>query len=102
MKEICRKLIKIIITIADKVRTVVITDKHAYQQKVKTFVKENRFTKMCNDPTDVYQKINTTAVHYIPLTWDISYASAGQDHIGCHIVKDICMHNPENINNWKL
>jgi len=68
MKEICRKLIKIIITIADKGRTVVITDKDAYQQKVKTFVKVNHFTKMCNDPTDVYQKINTTAVHYIPLT----------------------------------
>jgi len=40
MKEICRKLIKIIITIADKGRTVVITDKDAYQRKVKTFVKE--------------------------------------------------------------
>jgi hypothetical protein len=33
------------------------------------------------------------------LTWDASYASAGQDHIGSHIVKDVCIHNPENINN---
>ena len=29
----------------------------------------------------------------------MSYASAGQDHIGSYIVKDVCIHNPENINN---
>ena len=102
IKQICRKLIKIITTKADKGRTVVILDKDAYQQKVKTFVKENHFTKMYNDPTDVYKKINTIAVHYIPPTWETSYASAGQDHIGSHIVKDVCMHNTENMNNWEL
>ena len=33
------------------------------------------------------------------VTWDMSYASAGQDHIGSYIVKDVCIHNQENINN---
>ena len=31
----------------------------------------------------------------------MSYGSAGQDHIGSYIVKDVCIHNPENINNWE-
>ena len=29
----------------------------------------------------------------------MSHVSAGQDHIGSYIVKDVCIHNPENINN---
>ena len=33
------------------------------------------------------------------VTWDMSYASAGQGHIECYIVKDVCIHNLENINN---
>jgi hypothetical protein len=31
----------------------------------------------------------------------MSYASAGQDHIGSYIVKDVCVHNPKNVNNWE-
>ena len=33
------------------------------------------------------------------ITWDMSYGSAGQDHIRSYIVKDVCIHNQENINN---
>ena len=35
------------------------------------------------------------------LTGDVLYSSAGRDHIGTYIVKDVCIHNPENINNWE-
>ena len=31
----------------------------------------------------------------------MSHVSAGQDHIGSYIVKDVCIHNQENINNWE-
>ena len=34
------------------------------------------------------------------LTQAMSDASAGQIHIGSYIVKDACIHNPENKNNW--
>jgi hypothetical protein len=27
-----------------------------------------------------------------------AYATAGQDQIGSYIVKDVCIHNPENVN----
>ena len=33
------------------------------------------------------------------ITWDMSYASAGQDHIVSYVVKNVSLHNPENINN---
>jgi len=42
---------------------------------------------------------NSTTVH--TLTRDTSCASAGQDHIGSYIVKDVFIHNSENINNWE-
>jgi hypothetical protein len=42
---------------------------------------------------------NSTAVY--TLTRDTSCASAGQDHIGSYIVKDVFIHNPGNINNWE-
>jgi len=93
IRQICRKLIKIIITKADTSRTVVIIHKDAHQHKVQTFVKEKHFTEMYNDPTDVYQTINTIAVHYISLKWNTSYASAGQAHIGSNIAKDVCFIN---------
>ena len=32
----------------------------------------------------------------------MSYVSAGQDHIGSYVVKDVCIHSLENICNWKL
>ena len=35
------------------------------------------------------------------ITWDMSYVSAGQDHIRSYVVKDVCVHNPVNINNWE-
>ena len=31
----------------------------------------------------------------------MSYASAGQDHIGSYIVKDVCMYYPKNMYNWE-
>ena len=31
----------------------------------------------------------------------MSHASAGQYHNISYIVKDVCIHNPENINNWE-
>ena len=31
----------------------------------------------------------------------MSYVSAGQDPIGSYIVKDVCIHNPENMNDWE-
>jgi hypothetical protein len=34
------------------------------------------------------------------LTWDT--ASAGQDHIGSCIIKDVYVHKPENVNNRDL
>jgi hypothetical protein len=30
----------------------------------------------------------------------MSYVSAGRDHVGSCITKDVCIHNPENINIW--
>ena len=42
-------------------------------------------------------KYNRSTLYTV--TWDMSYASAGQYHIGSYIVKDVCIHNPENINN---
>ena len=35
------------------------------------------------------------------LTQDKLYASAGRDHIGSYIVKNVCIHNPENVNKWE-
>ena len=82
LKQICRKPIQenLIITKADKGRTVVIIDKDVYQQNVKTFEQENHFTKIYKDPKDV-SKISTTAVHYIP--WhQMLFTSAGRDYVG--------------------
>ena len=42
-------------------------------------------------------KYNSSTLYTV--TWDMSYVSSGQDHIGSCIVKDVCLHNPENINN---
>jgi len=35
------------------------------------------------------------------LTWDTSYASDWRDPSGPYIVTDVCLHNPENVNNRK-
>ena len=35
------------------------------------------------------------------LTLDMLHASAGQDHIGSYIVKNVCIHNPETSSNWE-
>ena len=68
------------------------------QQKVKTFVQESYFTKIYEGQTDVNQnKYNSSTLYTV--TWGMSYVSAGQGHIGSYIVKDVCVHNPENINN---
>ena len=56
MKQINRKLIKIINNKPDKFRTVIAIDTDSYQQKVKPFEQENHFTKICKDSTDFYQK----------------------------------------------
>jgi hypothetical protein len=29
------------------------------------------------------------------------FASAGRDHIGSYIVKDVCIRNPETRNSWE-
>jgi hypothetical protein len=29
------------------------------------------------------------------------FASAGGDHIGSYVVKDVCIHNPETRNSWE-
>jgi hypothetical protein len=29
------------------------------------------------------------------------YASVGRDHTGSYIAKDVCIYNPEYINNWE-
>ena len=47
----------------------------------------------------IKNKYNSSTQYTI--TWDMSYVSAGQDHIGSYIVKNVCLHNPENINNWE-
>jgi len=33
------------------------------------------------------------------LTRYMSYTASGQEHVASHIVTDVCIHNPENINN---
>jgi hypothetical protein len=33
-------------------------------------------------------------------TWDVTHASAGRDHVGSWIIKDVCIHNPEHVNIW--
>ena len=43
----------------------------------------------------IQKNYNGSALYTV--TWDMSYTSAGQDHIGSYIVKDVCIHNPENI-----
>ena len=35
------------------------------------------------------------------LTGDTSIASAGCDYVSTYIVIDVCIHNPEDINNWE-
>ena len=55
IKQINGKVIKILIIMeANKGITVVIIDKDAYQQKVKTFVQENNFIKIYKNSTGVY------------------------------------------------
>jgi hypothetical protein len=43
---------------------------------------------------------NKLALQYT-LTQDASYASHGQDPVGSYFVTDFCIHNPDDINNWK-
>jgi len=31
----------------------------------------------------------------------VSYASPGHDQVETYIIPDVCIHNPENINNWE-
>jgi hypothetical protein len=35
------------------------------------------------------------------MTCNTLYASAGRDHIGSYIVRDVRKNNPENINKWE-
>jgi hypothetical protein len=34
------------------------------------------------------------------MTWDTSHPLVGWDHIWSYIVKDVCLHNQENIKHW--
>jgi len=46
----------------------------------------------------INKKYNNSTLY--TLTRDMSYASAGQNHIGSNIVKHACILKPENKNNW--
>jgi hypothetical protein len=35
------------------------------------------------------------------LTGDTSNASGGRDYFSSYLVEDVCIHNPEYINNWE-
>lgn len=58
LKQIRTKLTQnnLIITKADKGKTIVIMHKDSYTQKIEDFLKENHFTQLQYDPTDKYQK----------------------------------------------
>ena len=43
-------------------------------------------------------KYNSSTLYTV--TWDMSYVSAGQDHIGSYVAKDVCVHNPVNVH-WE-
>jgi hypothetical protein len=51
----------LIITKADKGKTVIIIDQNLYTQKVENFLNDNKFIQLTQDPTDKYQRqINQT------------------------------------------
>jgi hypothetical protein len=47
---------KLVITKADKGKTLVILTQEEYKHKVKSFIQDNHFIKINNDPTQKYQK----------------------------------------------
>ena len=59
---------------SDKGRAVVTIDRDAYQQKVINFVQKKHFTKMYEDPTDVYQKqIQQQYTVYCDMRYSLSW-----------------------------
>jgi hypothetical protein len=48
---------KLIITKADKGKTLIILNEEEYKQKVGNFIHKNQFTRINKDPTQQYQKI---------------------------------------------
>jgi predicted nucleotide-binding protein (sugar kinase/HSP70/actin superfamily) len=48
---------KLIITKNDKGKTLVILTQDEYKHKVRSFIQDNHFIKINNDPTQQYQKI---------------------------------------------
>jgi hypothetical protein len=46
----------LIVTYADKGKTVVIPDSDMYQQKINTFFRENHFFLLPQDPTSIYHE----------------------------------------------
>jgi hypothetical protein len=59
MREIKEKITtnELIVTRADKGKTLVILTQEEYKQKVNTFIQDNQFTLISNNPTQHYQKI---------------------------------------------
>jgi hypothetical protein len=58
VKQIHTKLSQnnLLITKADKGKTIVIINKDTYTQKIKDFLRENQFTQLHKDPIDKFQK----------------------------------------------
>jgi hypothetical protein len=48
--------VKIQVTVQDKNRAIVISNKDSLEQKVKIFIQENHITHLSKDPTNTYQK----------------------------------------------